>query len=91
MFKGGKQKANQSSAGQQYNSGQNYGSNVGANFAINQSGSSGNSFNQSTSNQGSNSVSGSMQDVWGSQSPFLESMYGSAQGEYGNALITSMA
>jgi len=86
MFKGGKQKANQSSAGQQYNSGQNYGSNIGTNFAINQSGSSGNSFNQSTSNQGSNSVSGSMQDVWGSQSPFLESMYGSAQGEYGNAL-----
>ena len=86
MFKGGKQKSNQSSAGQQYNSGQNYGSNIGTNFAINQSGSSGNSFNQSTSNQGSNSVSGSMQDVWGSQSPFLESMYGSAQGEYGNAL-----
>ena len=85
-FKGGKQKSNQSSAGQQYNSGQNYGSNIGTNFAINQSGSSGNSFNQSTSNQGSNSVSGSMQDVWGSQSPFLESMYGSAQGEYGNAL-----
>ena len=86
MFKGGKQKSNQSSASQQYNSGQNYGSNIGTNFAINQSGSSGNSFNQSTSNQGSNSVSGSMQDVWGSQSPFLESMYGSAQGEYGNAL-----
>ena len=85
-FKGGKQKSNQSSAGQQYNSGQNYGSNIGANFGVNQSGSSGNSFNQSTSAQGSNSVSGSSQDVWGAQSPFLESMYGSAQGEYGNAL-----
>ena len=85
-FSAGKQKSNQSSAGQQYNSGQNYGSNIGANFGVNQSGSSGNSFNQSTSAQGSNSVSGSSQDVWGSQSPFLESMYGSAQGEYGNAL-----
>ena len=85
-FSAGKQKSNQSSAGQQYNSGQNYGSNIGANFGVNQSGSSGNSFNQSTSAQGSNSVSGSSQDVWGAQSPFLESMYGSAQGEYGSAL-----
>jgi len=85
-FNAGKEKSNESSAGQQYSSGQNYGSNIGANFGVNQSGSSGNSFNQSTSAQGSNSVSGSSQDVWGSQSPFLESMYGSAQGEYGNAL-----
>jgi len=85
-FSAGKNKSNQSSAGQQYNSGQNYGSNIGANFGVNQSGSSGNSFNQSTSNQGSNSFSGSIQDVWGAQSPFLAGMYGSAQGEYGNAL-----
>ena len=71
---GGKSKQNSSS------SGQNASSNVGVNYGVNQSG------NMSNSSGSSSNASQSSQDVWGGQSPYLEDVYGSAQGQYGQAI-----
>jgi hypothetical protein len=49
---------------------------INANYGVNEGG----SFSSS------NSSGGSSQDVWGQQSPFLDSVYQGAQGSYGNAM-----
>ena len=65
-----------------FNAGNTGGANVGlnANMGVNQSGnygtSSGSSFNSSSSTQ----------DVYGAQAPYLQDVYGQAQGNYGNAM-----
>lgn len=80
----GKGKESSSSSGNSsgFNAGNTGGANVGlnANMGVNQSGnygtSSGSSFNSSSSTQ----------DVYGAQAPYLQDVYGQAQGNYGNAM-----
>ena len=73
-----KSKSQQTSNSQQASTGQNVNSSTGLNFGMQQSGqnsnSSGSSFNQSS------------QDVWGTQAPHLENVYGSATDQYGQAI-----
>ena len=71
---GSRSKSNQSSSSQNVNSNQGVNSSVGMNFGTNQSG---------NSSQGSSS-----QSVWGTQTPYLEDVYGQAQDQYGQAIGT---
>jgi hypothetical protein len=75
---GGKNKSNQQSNSQQASTGQNVNSGMGVNYGVNQSG-------QNSSSSGS-SYNSSSQDVWGTQSPHLENVYGSATDQYGQAI-----
>ena len=78
----GSDKSSSSGNSSGFNAGNTGGANVGlnANMGVNQSGnygtSSGNSFNSSSSTQ----------DVYGAQAPYLQDVYGQAQGNYGNAM-----
>ena len=88
---GGKSKSKQSSSSQNVNSNQGVNNSVGMNYGINQSGNFGqnqsNNFGMSSGIGGnqSSSTSQSTQNVWDKQSPFLEDVYGSAQGAFNNA------
>lgn len=69
-------KSKQSSSSQNVSSNQGVNSSVGMNYGVNQSG------NQSSGS----SMNSSNQRIWGEQSPYLQDVYGSAQGQYGQAM-----
>ena len=71
---GSKSKTNQSSSSQNVSNNQGVSSGVNMNYGVNQSG---------QSSQGSSS-----QNVWGTQTPYLQDVYGSAQDQYGQAIDT---
>ena len=76
MFGGGDQSSSNNSGGLNVSQGMNVANGLNASYGVNEGGSFGSS----------NSSSGSSQDVWGQQSPFLDSVYQGAQGSYGNAM-----
>ena len=69
---GSRSNSNQSSSSQNVSNNQGVSSGVNMNYGVNQSG-----------NQSSGSSS---QNVWGAQTPYLEDVYGQAQGQYGQAI-----
>jgi hypothetical protein len=76
MFGGGDTSTSSNSGGLNVSQGMNVSNGINANYGVNEGG----SFSSS------NSSGGSSQDVWGQQSPFLDSVYQGAQGSYGNAM-----
>ena len=82
MFGGGDTSSVNNSGGMNVGQGMNVSNGINANYGVNEGG----SFSNSTSSGGSS------QDVWGQQSPFLESVYQGAQGSYNDAMgsINSM-
>ena len=73
-----KSKSQQTSNSMNAGTGQNVNSSVGLNYGMNQSG--------QNSNSSGSSFNSSSQDVWGTQAPHLENVYGSATDQYGQAI-----
>ena len=82
LFGGSDQSSVNNTGGLNVAQGMNVSNGLNANYGVNEGGSFANS----------SSSGGSSQDVWGGQSPFLESVYQGAQGSYNDAMgsINSM-
>lgn len=83
---GGKSKSKQSSSSQNVQNSQGASSGINMNYGLNQSGNYGQNSASGSSVGGGSSFNSSSQDVWGGQSPYLEDVYGQAQGAFNQGM-----
>jgi hypothetical protein len=79
---GSKSKSNQSSSSQNVSNNQGVSSGVNMNYGMNQSG----NFGQNSSSGGGSSFNQSTQNVYGAQEPYLQDVYGQAQGAFNQGM-----
>jgi hypothetical protein len=79
---GSKSKSNNSSSSQNVNNSQGVSSGINMNYGVNQSG----NFGQNSSSGGGSSFNESTQDVYGAQAPYLQDVYGQAQGAFNQGM-----
>lgn len=83
---GGKSKSKQSSSSQNVNNSQGVQSGINMNYGMNQSGNFGQNSAVGGSQGGGSSFNQSTQDVWAGQSPYLQDVYGQAQGAFNQGM-----
>ena len=79
---GGKSKSNQSSTSQNVQNSQGVQSGINMNYGLNQSG----NYGQNSSSGGGSSFNQSSQNVYGAQEPYLQDVYGAAQGAFNQGM-----
>ena len=79
---GSRSKSNQSSSSQNVSNNQGVSSGVNMNYGTNQSG----NFGQNSSSGGGSSFNQSSQNVYGAQEPYLQDVYGQAQGAFNQGM-----
>ena len=83
---GGKSKSKQSSQSQNVNNSQGVQSGVNMNYGLNQSGNFGQNSAFGGSSGGGSSFNQSQQNVYGAQAPYLQDVYGAAQGAFNQGM-----
>ena len=86
VFGGGDTQNVNNSGGLNVSQGMNVSNGINANYGVNEAGSFGNSTSTGGSTGGGTSFNQSQQNVYGAQAPYLQDVYGQAQGAYGNAM-----
>ena len=79
---GGKSKSKQSSSSQNVQNSQGVNSGINMSYGTNQSG----NYGQNSSSGGGSSFNSSSQDVYGAQAPYLQDVYGQAQGAFNQGM-----
>jgi hypothetical protein len=79
---GGKSKSKQSSTSQNVQNSQGVNSGINMNYGLNQSG----NYGQNSSSGGGSSFNQSTQNVYGDQAPYLQDVYGQAQGAFNQGM-----
>ena len=83
---GSKSKSNNSSASQNVSNNQGVSSGVNMNYGFNQSGNYGQNSSMGGSSGGGSSFNQSTQNVYGEQAPYLQDVYGQAQGAFNQGM-----
>jgi hypothetical protein len=79
---GGKSKSNQSSSSQNVQNSQGVNSGINMSYGTNQAG----NYGQNQASGGGSSFNSSSQDVYGAQAPYLQDVYGQAQGAFNQGM-----
>ena len=79
---GGKSKSKQSSSSQNVQNSQGVNSGINMSYGMNQAG----NYGQNSSSGGGSSFNNSSQDVYGAQAPYLQDVYGQAQGAFNQGM-----